>query len=356
MIYSDLTCRFFQGQTFYVNNSSDITFRRCTFQYCAIPIAVKRTSHRLLVEQCRFLDDCHRWGFLPKGGDDVNYSDHIENGAVYIHSPYEGRGLVFRDNEIDGLFDGVHLAPTGPPPQVRTHETDFYRNRINNVCDDLIEADGQCRNLRIFGNRMENFLSGISIAQGVGGPTYVIRNVMLGAGNTSATRLPPHFEGYPVKTNGGLGHGSTGWVFFYHNTCATRTPNTAAFRVQEAEWHRLVFANNIWQGTRDGFVFWNEWISPIEIQNDLIHAETGSLLKVGKRPFTTHKEAMDRLPFFEGAVVASPGFADLEAGDVQLRSGSHAIDAGVLLPGINDRSFRGKAPDIGALERVGSPK
>ena len=33
VIYSDLTCRFFQGQAFYVNNSSDITFRRCNYHY-----------------------------------------------------------------------------------------------------------------------------------------------------------------------------------------------------------------------------------------------------------------------------------------------------------------------------------
>lgn len=162
VVYSDLTCRFFQGQVFYVNNSSDITFRRCSFQYCTLPIAVKRASHRLLVEQCRFVDDCTRWGFLPKGMDDVDYAAQIELGAVYVHNPYEGRGMVFRNNVIDGLFDGIHLAPMGPSPQVRTHETDFYHNRIVKVCDDFIEADGQCRNLRIFRNRMENCLSGVT--------------------------------------------------------------------------------------------------------------------------------------------------------------------------------------------------
>jgi hypothetical protein len=350
VIYSDLTCRFFQGQVFYVNNSSDITFRRCNFEYCTLPIAVKRASHRLLVEGCRFVDDCTRWGFLPKGMDDIGYSAHIELGAVYVHNPYEGRGMVIRNNVIDGLFDGIHLAPTGPPPKVRTHETDFYNNRVVKVCDDLIEADGQCLNLRIYGNRMANFLSGISIAQGCQGPTYVVYNELIGAGNTSATRLPPHFEGYPVKTNGGTRYGTTGWAFFFHNTCYTSTPKTNAFRVQVAQWRRLVMANNLWQGTQDGFVFWRDAISPLSITNDLIYAETGSLLKIGKKTYATKQAAENRLPPFANVKLADPKLQNPGSGDFRLRYDSPAIDAGVVIPGINDQRFRGKAPDIGAHE------
>jgi hypothetical protein len=352
VVYSDITCRFFQGQVFYINNSDDITFRRCTFQYCTLPIAIKRATNRLLVEHCRFLDDCTRWGFLPKGMDDVGYSANIELGAVYVHNPYEGRGMVFRDNVIDGLFDGINLTPMGPPPTVRTHETDFYNNHIVKVCDDLIEADGQCRNVRIFRNRMENFLSGISIAQGYHGPTYVLYNVLAGAGNTTATRYPPHYEGYPVKTNGGTKYGTTGWAFFFHNTCHTSVPNTNAFRVQVAEWRKLVFANNIWQGTRDGFVFARDAVSPISMTNDIIHAETGSLLKVRSKLYATKAAAQKRHPFLSGAIVADPGLVDPARGDYHLRTNSPAINAGVVIPGVNDNSFNGEAPDIGAFESL----
>ena len=350
VVYSDLTCRFFHGQVFYVNDSSDLTFRRCGFQYCSLPIAVKRTSHRLLVEHCRFVDDCTRWGFLPKGLDDVGYSDHIELGAVYVHNPYEGRGLVFRHNVIDGLFDGIHLTPMGPPSKVRTHETDFYNNRILKVCDDLIEADGQCRNLRIFRNRMENFLSGISIAQGYLGPTYVVYNELSGMGNSSPVKLPPHFEGYPVKTNGGTRHGTTGWAFFFHNTSHTTVPKTNAFRVQVAKWRKLVFANNIWQGTRDGFVFWRDAISPISMANDVIHAETGSLLKVRNKTYPTLIQARRRLPFLSGAKAFDPMLKNPAKGNFRPNDGSPVIDAGGIIPGINDTSYMGSAPDLGAHE------
>ena len=282
--------------------------------------------------------------------DDVGYSGQIETGAVYVHHPYQGRGMVFRNNIIDGFFDGIHLVPMGPPSKVRTHETDFYGNQIVKVCDDFIEADGQCGNLRIFDNRMANCLSGISVAQGYQGPTYVLYNVLSGFGNSSASQLPPHFEGYPVKTNGGTRYGTTGWVFFFHNTCHTTAPNTGAFRVQEAQWRKLIFANNIWQGTRDGFVFWRDRISPIGMANDLLHVETGVQAKVRKTGYGTLKQAQARLPFLTGTITADPRFRDPGKGDFRLEADSPAIDAGRVIPGVNDSRFHGKAPDVGAVE------
>ena len=46
-------------------------------------------------------------------------------------------------------------------------------------------------------------------------------------------------------------------------------------------------------------------------------------------------------------------FADPKAMDITLRPDSKAVDAGVVLPGIND-GFTGKAPDLGCYE-VGKP-
>jgi len=111
-----------------------------------------------------------------------------------------------------------------------------------------------------------------------------------------------------------------------------------------------VFANNIWQGTRDGFVFWRDAISPITMSNDIIHAKTGTLLKVRSKAYLTPVEAQKRLSFLSGALVVDPKLRDPQGGDFRLRFGSSAIDAGVLIPGVNDKNFQGTAPDIGALE------
>ena len=171
-----------------------------------------------------------------------------------------------------------------------------------------------------------------------------------GFGNSSASRLPPRFEGYPVKTNGGTRYGTTGWVFFFHNTCHTSVPNTGAFRVQEAQWRKLTLANNIWQGTRDGFVFWRDRISPISMNKDLLHVKTGVLAKVRKTGYVTLSQAMQRLPFLRGVQIGDPRFRDPGQGDFRLQAGSPAIDAGVMIPGVNGLRFLGKAPDVGALE------
>jgi len=45
-----------------------------------------------------------------------------------------------------------------------------------------------------------------------------------------------------------------------------------------------------------------------------------------------------------------PGFVDGAAGDYSLRPDSPLIDAGVVIPGINDGDYAGGAPDIGAFE------
>lgn len=351
VVFSGLAFRYFDGQAIYVNDSSDVTIRGCSFSHINTPIAVKRKSDRLLIENCRFVDDCARWGFLPKSSDGGDYAGWIETGAVYVHHPFDGRGLVMRDNVIDGLFDGAHLTPSGASPKPRTSEIDFYRNTVTGVCDDFLELDGFSRNVRVFDNTMRNCLSGVSIAQAVHGPTYVVRNVIDGSGRSTATTLPPHFEGYPVKTNGGAEHGTTGWAFFFHNTATTTAPQTNAFRVQVATWRQLVFANNIWAGTRDGFVFWRNKIAPLDIRHDLVFAPTGPVLKIVKSTYADGPSAAQAWPAFAGAIIADPRLASPANGDFRPLPGSPAIDAGVVIPGINDLRFSGAAPDIGAVER-----
>jgi len=350
IVLQDLTFRFYEGQGIYINDSSDVTVRGCRFEYINTPIAVKRKSDRLLVERCRFVDDCDRWGFLPKTADGANYSAWIETGAVYVHFPFDGRGLVVRDNEITGLFDGIHLTPSSASPKPRTSEIDFYRNKVTNVCDDFIEADGFSRNVRMFDNHMRGCLSGVSIAQAVHGPTYLVRNVIADFGSSSATKLPPHYQGYPIKTNGGDKHGLTGWVFVYHNTAVTTATQTNAFRVQAASWRRLVMANNIWSGTRDGFVFWRRGIAPMEMHRDLVFTQQGALLKIEKQSFAAPTAAQAAFAPFQNVLFDDPRLRSAKNGDYRLAEGSPAINAGVITPGINDQQFQGAAPDIGAIE------
>jgi hypothetical protein len=78
--------------------------------------------------------------------------------------------------------------------------------------------------------------------------------------------------------------------------------------------------------------------------------KTGVLAKVRKTGYVILSQAMQRLPFLRGVQIGDPRFRDPGQGDFRLQAGSPAIDAGVMIPGVNDLRFLGKAPDVGALE------
>jgi hypothetical protein len=52
---------------------------------------------------------------------------------------------------------------------------------------------------------------------------------------------------------------------------------------------------------------------------------------------------------FERMEFPNPPIPEREPADLRLRTGSAAVDAGVVLPNIND-GYRGAAPDLGAFE------
>jgi predicted outer membrane repeat protein len=357
IVYEGLAFRLYEGKGIYVNDSDDVIIRNCTFQYINTPIGLKRNGNRLLVEGCEFIDDCTRWGFLPKGPDGYSYHGYIETGAVNVYAPYDGRGLVFRNNVINGLFDGLHVSPNNLAPVPGSSETDVYSNTVVRVLDDLIEVDGFARNVRIFRNRMQRYLTGISIAQAVDGPTYVLYNVLGRHGESTAASIDK-YAGFPVKTNGGDDYGTTAYAFFYHNTCWTPVANTPGFKVLHAQWRKLVMANNIWYGTYGG---WNVYravpLSPVTMSHDIVwqeggpfyHQDYGAIRDYWTQAAVATSGLAD-IQFLTNAIVAAPDYLGPAFGDFGLSAGSPAIDAGVVVPGVDDESYRGAAPDAGAIE------
>jgi len=351
VIYQGLTFQFYPGKGVYFYNTSDVTVRSCTFQYVTEPIGIKMYSNRILVENSRFVDDSVRWGFLPKSYFPYGW---LETGCVYVHQPYEGRGLVVRGNYIDGIFDGAHVSPaeSSDSMMVPTSETDFYSNTVVRALDDLIEVDGLARNVRVFRNTMGNSLTGISIAQAVDGPVYILYNTLINEGNSTASSINS-FGGYPIKANGGTDWGDTGWVYIYHNTAWTSMPDSDAFRVQYASWRKLFLANNIWCGQGRG---WNIWqssgLAPTTMTNDIVYQESGPFLEWKYQNYDTWSDAVAALPIFAGSIATNPLFINAAGSNFNLSALSPARDAGVLIPGINDHNFLGGAPDIGAHEFV----
>ena len=350
------------GRGIFVLDSSEVIFEKCGVYYSNAGIWLKGKCNNVTIQDSKFVDDAAHWDFeYVKTEAGWNFYDQIETGAVFTDADYSekatsegdfsGRGLVFRRNEIVDYFDGAHLSPW-PTSNVRTLEIDFCENRMSNCADDLMECDGWSRNIRIFDNYMVGSLSGVSLAQGLDGPTWIVNNVIANSGVCYAAN-PGRYPGYPWKTNGGPGsREGSGPAFFYHNTSYTQDPKSDALLVKRARWKKFTLKNNIWCGKVGGLRTSTWPISPMDWDYDNVFTETGLFARYdrGRIAFPTIEDFRKETGWLAHGISKDPRFVDADRGDYRLQPGSPCIDAGVVINGINDGRFSGKAPDLGAFE------
>jgi hypothetical protein len=74
------------------------------------------------------------------------------------------------------------------------------------------------------------------------------------------------------------------------------------------------------------------------------------VLQAYRKKSMTLKEVQDRYGWLTHGLSADPLFMNAGGGDFSLSESSPCIDAGLLIPGINDLRVKGSAPDIGAYE------
>ncbi|HUU30330.1 MAG TPA: right-handed parallel beta-helix repeat-containing protein [archaeon] len=266
-----------------------------------------------------------------------------------------GPGNVICYNRVKGYRDCIsHMEDLPVHEQICN---DIYNNDIYVGADDGIEADFAQGNCRIMRNRLTNCFIALSSQPGLGGPTYFIRNVMYNIINC------------PYK----LSRSSKGDVVL-HNTVVkvgdgflvSHNPSLALFR------------NNLMIGgeggdTRRGGMFGVFGSGPgyavnFPRANETCDADYNGVGAHGM-PFegvfgrahfkslgelknlTTEKHAVqvDMSVFKEGAAFPNPAIPEREPADLRLREGSAAVDAGLVIPNVND-NFTGKGPDLGAYE------
>lgn len=88
----------------------------------------------------------------------------------------------------------------------------------------------------------------------------------------------------------------------------------------------------------------------MEMIREIVFARTGCVLKINKAQYADIAAARNAFPAFSGAIWVDPKIANAAGGDYQPATDSPAINAGAIIPGINDRRFKGTAPDIGVYE------
>jgi len=280
-----------------------------------------------------------------------------------------GQGHVVAYNYVANWHDGIDVAtygdPDGTPNEIADRvpvSIDFYNNDIYNMADNCIEADGGAHNIRVFRNRCFNSAGGALSAQPIfGGPLYFYQNLIYDTTTGGPLKFVDTPAGVLVYQNTfvGEGHllGPASNVHFLNNLIlgdgwADPVMNLRTFTNYSSSDYNGYRAN---PGVENAF----EWDSPpfdVAADYQAPSLVTRHFKSLAEYQQTTRQEQHSVLVDFDIFVkVTEPDKSDPqrlynpEDFDFRLKPGSAAIDAGTLLPTIND-DFTGKAPDLGAYE------
>jgi len=329
------------AKAIYFNDASDNLVQGCTFALNDLGIGLKRDSHRNVIQDNGFYDTLFDWPW------DAFYAGiELSGGGIRFYSPTTGRGNIIRRNRFHDYFDGFGACPDETGGE--TNETDVYENLVYRAGDDGMETDGACSNVRIWGNTFHDVLMGISLAPVYDGPVYAIRNVVYrtGVGNNSYT-------GSPFKFNSG--YDRSGPMYLLHNTAdaAVIDPRSNGLYIKSpGSWELITARNNIWAGTDYAIDNYNTG-QPIDLDyDDLWNDGANDLVRWDDTRYATLASFAAATGHESHGINVEPGFADAASGEYSLDPSSDLIDAGVVIPGINDQ-YAGSGPDIGAYEYEG---
>jgi Big-like domain-containing protein len=271
----------------------------------------------------------------PAGPQAVTISYCSGNHVIRWNEMYSVAGKYF--NDVIGGED--NFSNTGFPNK----DTDIYGNRLSNSWDDAIEAEGGNKNVRIWGNYIDNTATGVATTVTATGPVYIFRNVFnrnrfyekttadaddrqpffksgsdatLGNGRRYLlhnTMLQATQSGSAYGLGGGAGVGGTGSAQLINNTVSMNNiyhlwkPNSMAYQV----------------GTGNTF------------ERDMYNGSAGTAVVSG----------INAAP----AYASGNGWQSEANGLYALAAGTPGFDQASRIANFND-SFVGAGPDVGAAE------
>ncbi len=295
------------------------------------------------------------------------YGSHLLTSyyAVKVYGP----GHVIAHNAIAYFHDAIGISTYGPPekdPHRRASSIDIYNNDFHMLGDDFVETDGGVHNVRVFNNRGVNAAHGGYSSQPVfGGPVYFIRNILYHVPSGVAFK-------FSAKPAG---------LYVFHNTiigeCVIKDPSS------NMHWRNNLFLGRdtpdrgimAWANATDAYsTDYNgfrpnknvtaqyQWLGPAKGQRwyEPKAGDWKNFATLAEFKAATGQEAHGievDFDIFERMTPPDPSkrHAVYHAMDLnfQLKPGSKAVDAGVVIPTVNE-GFAGRAPDLGALE-TGQP-
>ncbi len=308
-------------------------------------------------------------GWLPPWQQFEGFPNRVSgpDGSEVAVKVY-GQGHVMAYNYVANFHDGIDHATYGLPdsnPENWPQSVDIYNNDLHNIDDNCIEADGAVRNIRVLRNRCFNSgQPGLSMQPMYGGPAYFIRNVFYnqlagalkftGAGSgaflahntfiSEAGRDWGTFGNSHFLNNLFVAQGASGWgpdspgVFEISTFTPYSSSNYNGFAPMastEINFRRTLHSASPTVGTPtagEGYATLEQYRSATgQDQNSII-------ISVNDFRDLTLPDMNDMQALYNP-----------EDFDLRLRPDSSAIDAGMVLPNVNN-NFDGVGPDLGAYE------
>ena len=285
--------------------------------------------------------------------------------AIKVYGP----GHVIAHNAIAYFHDAIGISTYGTPeqdPDRRASSIDIYNNDFHMLGDDFVETDGGVHNIRVFNNRGVNAAHGGYSSQPVfGGPVYFIRNILYHVPSGVAFKFSSKPAGLFVYHNTIIGEhvitDPSSNMHYRNNLFLGRdTPDRGIMA-----WANATGAySSDYNGFRPnkGVTAQYRWLAPAKGQTIYEPKPTDwkNFATLGEFKAATGQETHGievDFDIFEKMTPPDPTkrHAVYHAMDLnfRLKAGSKAVDAGVLIPTVNE-GFAGRAPDLGALE-TGKP-
>jgi hypothetical protein len=151
---------------------------------------------------------------------------------------------------------------------------------------------------------------------------------------------------------------SDGPVFLFHNTCHTDIRNNDGIRLggELGKWEYIYSRNNIWSGTRNALAVFTP-DQTLDFDYDVLYTTSTDKFAyiegLDEPAISDLAEFRAKTNQENHGLNEHPMFVDPAGGEFRLSPNSSLIDAGVVIPGINDTgdyAYDGAGPDIGAHE------
>ncbi len=352
-----------------VNGAVGLTVRNCRFEDIGFGVWTEYAgSSDFYIADNIFLGRIEQRNLLvgwtgPLWRSAGPYGSH-EVRSYYAVKVY-GPGHVIAHNAVAYFHDGIGISTYGTPesdPERRASSIDIYNNDIHMSGDDFIETDGGVHNIRVYNNRGVNAAHGGYSSQPVfGGPAYFIRNILYHVPSGVAfkfsakaaglfayhnTIIGEHVASDPssnmhYRNNLFLGRDTPGRaVMVWANAGSDYSSDYNGFRP-----NKDVVEQYRWLAPRSGETMYEprpeDWRTFSTL--DEFRAATGQEQHGLELDFDVFEQMIPPDPTKRHAVYHAKNL------NFRLKAGGKAVDAGVLIPTVNDH-FTGNAPDLGALE------